>query len=221
MMKKNRLLIVMMLFIAVVSFVLTGCETGTRYDKNTSIKTAPKHDAKSGLVNHDDIEALLEDEGELEDEMVDERSWIDIDSDVEAPEEVEDVDIDEVAESYLNSVVVHNGLDVVKIREGRHEGYVRLVFDVYAHGKPAQRVGQYEAYYVPSKQDIVVTLYGYEKFSAPLPSFPHNSVIEQIYFEQYPANKGFKFHIKLREEAKVRIFDLENPARLVFDIKPI
>jgi len=215
-MQKNRLLIVMILFLTAFSTVFFGgCETGTRYDKNTSIKTVPKHEAPSGLVERDDIEALLDEEGEMEDEMVDQQSWIDIDTDVD---EVEDVD--EVVSSFSNSIV-KNSLDVIKIREGKHDGYLRLVFDIYANGKPAKKVGQYDAKYIRSQRDIVVILHGYQKFSAPLPSFPHNSVIEQIYFEQYPANQGFKFHIKLREEAKVRIFDLENPARLVFDIKPI
>lgn len=219
MMRKDRLWMGIGLFWVAFSMTfLTGCETGTRYDKNTSIKTAPKHDAQSGLVNHDEIEALLEDEGELEDEAVDQRSWIDIDGDVEGAEEVEDV-AEEV--SACSNSVVKESLDVVKVREGRHEEYVRLVFDIYANGKPAPKVGRYEANYIPSKRDIVVTLHGYQKFSAPLPSFSHKSVIEQIYFDQYPANKGFKFHIKLREDAKVRIFALENPARLVFDIKPI
>jgi len=215
-MQKNRLLMVMMLFLVVFSTAFFGgCETGTRYDKNTSIKTPPKQEAQSGLVNREDIEALLDEEGEIEDELVDQRSWIDVDTDVD---EVEDVD--EVVSSFSNSVVT-NSLDVIKIREGKHEGYLRLVFDIYANGKLAKKVGQYDAKYIRSKKDIVVILHGYQKFSAPLPSFPHNSVIEQIYFEQYPAKQGFKFHIKLREDAKVRIFDLENPARLVFDIKPI
>jgi hypothetical protein len=215
-MQKNRLLIVMMLFLTAFSTAFFGgCETGTRYDKNETIKKIPKHEAQSGLVERDDIEALLDEEGEIEDEIVEQRSWIDVDTDVD---EVEDVE--EVVSSFSNSVVT-NRLDVMKIREGRHEAYLRLVFDVYANGQAAKKVGQYDAKYIRSQRDIVVILHGYQKFSAPLPSFSHNSVIEQIYFEQYPANQGFKFHIKLREEAKVRIFDLDNPARLVFDIKAI
>jgi len=208
MMQKNRLLTVMMLFLVVFSTAfLGGCETGTRYDKNETIKKIPKHETQSGLVERDDIEALLDDEGEIEDEIVEQRSWIDVETDVD---EVEDVA--EVVSS--SNRAVKSSLDVIKIREGRHESYLRLVFDVYANGKTAKKVGQYDAKYIRSQRDIVVILHGYQKFSAPLPSFPHNSVIEQIYFEQYPANQGFKFHI-------VRIFDLENPARLVFDIKPI
>jgi len=212
-MKKNILLVVMLSFL--------GCETGTRYDKNESIKTLPKHELHSGLVERKDIEALLDDDKEeifddteeMIDEQVETRSWIDT-------EAVKSKDVDEWVSSFSDSVV-KNRLDVIKIREGRHEGYLRLVFDVYDKGKSAKTVGHYDAKYVSSRKDISVILHGYQKFSAPLPSFPHDSTIEQIYFEQYPENKGFKFHIKLREHAKVKIFDLKNPARLVFDIKPI
>jgi len=214
-MKKNRLLIGLMFFLMAFSTAFFGgCETGTRYDKNTSIKTPPKQEAQSGLVNREDIEALLDDE-EIEEEVVAQRSWIDIERDADQAE-----DVDEVVSSFSNGVV-EKSLDVVKVREGRHEGYLRLVFDIYSNGKSAKKVGQYDAKYIRTQKDIVVTLHGYQKFSAPLPSFPHDSTIEQIYFEQYPANKGFKFHIKLREESKVRIFNLEKPARLVFDIKSI
>jgi len=216
-MKKNILLAVMVSFM--VSFF--GCETGTRYDKNESIKTLPKHELHSGLVERKDIEALLDDDKEeifddteeMIDEQVESRSWIDT-------EAVKSKDVDEWVSSFSDTVV-KNRLDVIKIREGRHEGYLRLVFDVYENSKSAKTVGHYDAKYISSQKDISVILYGYQKFSAPLPSFPLSSSIEQIYFEQYPTNQGFKFHIKLREKANVKIFELKNPARLIFDIKPI
>ena len=202
-MKKNIVLIILMVF-------FLGCETGTRYDKNASIKTPPKTELPSGMVDRADIEALLDDK-EDRNPFKNERSYIDRDEIVESPTEV----------SSFSDAVVQNGLDVVRIREGKHEGYIRLVFDMYDGSKPAKTVGRYDAKYDSAKKDISVILHGYQNFSAPLPSFPYYSVIEQIHFDQYPKNKGFKFHIKLRENAKVKIFTLPNPARLIFDIKPI
>jgi hypothetical protein len=197
-MKKNISLIILLVF-------FIGCETGTRYDKNATTQTLPKKELLSGLVDRDDIEALLDDKGEVEgNPYYDERDSV-------VPERIE--------EEFV--AVVSNGLDVKQIREGKHEGYIRLVFDVYNDAQAAKDVGHYDAKYHKSKKDISVILHGYRKFSASLPSFPHYSVIEQIHFDQYPDDSGFKFHIKLRENAKVRIFDLKNPARIVFDIKPI
>jgi len=208
-MKKNILLMLLMFFFM---FTFIGCETGTRYDKNETIKKAPQHEPKSGLVSRSDIDDLVKDT-DLEEEFVPHSSWIDV-------EESSPKEIAEEVSSFSNGVLKNN-LDVIKIREGRHDGYLRLVFDVYEDGYTSRTVGRYDAKYIRSRKDIVVILHGYQKFTAPLPSFPHDSTIEQIYFEQYPTNQGFKFHIKLREDAKVRIFDLKNPARLVFDIKAI
>jgi hypothetical protein len=206
-MKKN------MLFLVLIVFFL-GCETGTRYDKNATTQTVPKYETPSGLVERDDIEALLDDKEVDRERDYDDRTWID-----EEVREVKD-EVEEGVSSFSNTVV-KNGLDVLKIREGKHDGYIRLVFDVYDNGKPAKTIGRYDAKYTSSNKDITVVLHGYQKFSAPLPSFPYYSVIEQIHFDQYPKNSGFKFHIKLRENAKVKIFELKNPARLVFDIKAI
>ena len=202
-MKKNMLLIILL-------FLFMGCETGTRYDKNATTQKVLKHEAQSGLINHDDIEALLDDKELEEDSYYDDKDFI-VEEEIELEEEV----------NIFSNAIVTSGLDIKKVREGKHEGYIRLVFDVYKESSPAKIAGHYDASYNKSKKDISVVLHGYENFSAPLPSFPYYSIIEQIHFDQYPEDKGFKFHIKLRENAKVRIFDLKNPARIVFDIKAI
>ena len=201
------------ILLLLVMFSFISCETGTRYDKNATTQKAPKAVVQSGLVDRDDIEALLEDESEIDKSFDDEKEWIDPNLQEES-----------LYQEELNSFSSSNRgttLDVSKIREGKHEGYLRLVFDVVDKTNAAKSVGQYDAKYRSSKKDIAVILYGYQNFSAPLPSFPYTSLIEQIYFEQYPKEKGFKFHIKLRQKAEVKIFDLKNPARLVFDIKAI
>jgi hypothetical protein len=42
-----------------------------------------------------------------------------------------------------------------------------------------------------------------------------------MYFENYPDEDAYKFHIQLREDATVKVFDMENPAKLVVDIAPL
>lgn len=206
-MKKNILLMLFMAF-------FVGCETGTRYDKNVTIKTPPKHVSQSGLVNRNDIEALLDDKEVQGDPYYDARAsdeYVVLDDETNVEEDVE----------VFSSAAKTDGLDVRKIREGKHEGYIRLVFDIYDNAKVASNVGHYDAKHSKRKKDIAVTLHGYRKFSASLPSFPDYSVIDKIYFDQYSDDSRFKFHIRLRENAEVKIFDLKNPARIVFDIKPI
>lgn len=198
--------------LTVLMVLFLGCETGVRYDENRSKQKVPKYHTPSGLVSHNDIEALLR---EREEEFVDYDS-----EDYEKKDYIEE-DVVKARRASFSSATVGDGLDVRKIREGRHDGYIRLVFDVYNATGAAEIVGRYDAKYNNAQKDITVILHGYQKISAPLPSFSHDSLIEQIYFEQYPASGGFKFHIKLRENASVKIFNLKNPARIVFDIKSI
>lgn len=206
-MKKNILLLFSMLF-------LVACETGTRYDKNATVQKVPKEETLSGVVKHNDFESLLGDEAADEEPLDDVKAWIDPEVKAELDEDKEEV------HSFSNREVVE-GLEVRAIRTGKHDGYMRLVLDIYNHQNIAKEVGHYDANYYPSRDEISVTLHDYQKFSASFPSFSRDAIIESIHFDQYPKDRGFKFHIKLRQNAKVKIFALKNPARLVLDIKAI
>jgi len=209
-MKTNILFLMLLL-------LFSGCETGEIYDKNETSKEAVLTDRTSNLVERD-IDALVHD-GEVVDENSDslivdsvpEKSYIEDDEYVEEPK----------GKTESESVEVDNKLDVHKIRVGQHNGYTRLVLDIYKNSQKATSVGSYSAKYYANRDEIVVTLNGYSTFSASLPSFPLNSVIKQIVFSDHKSENGYRFSIKLRQEAKVRIFDLKNPARLAFDIKPL
>jgi hypothetical protein len=206
-MKKNILLIILVAF-------FVGCETGIPYEQNTTKQKAPNHRPLNDSIERDSINILLDDNEVIGDSLYEDEDRVLTDVREEESEIEKDIN------SYSSGVIT-DGLDVRKIREGKHKGYIRLVFDVYDDTKAAKTVGRYDAKHSNSKKDISVILHGYRKFSALLPSFPHYSIIEQIHFDQYPENSGFKFHIKLRENATVKIFDLKNPARIVFDIKAI
>jgi len=211
MMKKNILLLLFML-------LFVACETGTKYDRNETIDTRLSKEPKSGLVDRN-IDALVE-----EDNIVERREAFDDDlhpihfANDGFEERTQE---DEISTDTFGGGEVTDGLDVKKIRVGRHDDYVRLVFDIYDENEAAQTVGNYEAKYNRANNDIAVVLNGYRKFSAALPSFSASSPIEKIYFERYEDDSAYKFHIQLKGDSKVRIFALESPARLVFDIKPI
>lgn len=109
-----------------------------------------------------------------------------------------------------------DGLDISKIRQSQHGDMLRLVFD--SKGASNHKVGSYSFIYYPDKYLITATIGGYRHFSASLPTFSTNSVVEKMYMDEYLDDSGYKFHIKLREDAKVKVFNLENPARIVVDI---
>lgn len=199
MMQKNIFLLSVVLF-------LIGCETGTRYERNATKTTLEQDEPKSGLINRQ-IEILVNDEELDNDEITPRHSYIE-------PSQ-------HYRETSPRTTPTNLNLNVKHIRKGKHDGYVRLVFDIYNSENAAAQKALYKAQYNQNRDDIVVLLQGYRKFSASLPSFSHESVIEQIYFEEYSTVQGYKLHIKLRQDAKVRIFDLKSPARIIFDIKPI
>lgn len=203
----------------IITLLFLGCETGTRYDKNATIKEV-NIEPSSVLVKRtsdNDIEGLLRDRREPSTEVFDD----DLHPIVMKEDEIFLTEENQEANINFTGGQIQDGLEVKSIREGRHEDYIRLVFDVYDGSQSAYAVGDYKANYNPNSNNITVVLNGYRKFTASLPSFSYNSEIEQIYFDKYLDDSGYKFHIKLRDNAKVRVFDLKNPARLVFDIKAI
>ena len=194
-------------------FFLVACETGTKYKKNVVSSTSDNSTESSSIVDLIDGKEPVEEE----------RSYFNADAHLEVDEE----ETSYVSQQFVGGVI-SDGLNVKSIRKGRHSNYERLVFDIQtwsAYGsmeeKKVNTVGAYNATYNPSKKLITVVLNGYRSFTAPFPTFSRESVIENIYFEQYKDDSGYKFHIKLKESTEVKVFDLKNPARMVFDIKSI
>lgn len=205
-MKKNILLITFMLFVL-------ACETGKSGDKNV-IKQKSSQSESYGAGMDEKLEYLFDNKEMSGDPYYVEKDSIAQKTMKEKLKTKEHVD-------FFSSAVITHGLELRKVREGEHKGYIRLVFDVYNDAKPATIVGHYDVKYSHSRKNIAINLHGYQKFTAPLPFFSPDSLIEQIYFDQNQDSSGLKFHIKLRRDAKVKVFDLKNPARIVFDIKAI
>jgi len=112
-----------------------------------------------------------------------------------------------------------DGLDLFRIRESQQDNKLRLVFD--SKGSSTNKVGSYSFIYYPDKYLITAIIGGYRKFSAKLPHFSSSSIVEKIYMDEYLDDSGYKFNIKLRDDANVKVFNLENPARIVVDISSI
>jgi hypothetical protein len=198
------------IIVVALLLLLTACETGTKYDRNNTLNV--NQELPSGLVDRKEkIEHLLNED--------DDRELARFDEEIHNRILEEDSTVD--LKTTFSGGTIQDGLEVKEIRQGRHEGYTRLVFDVYANEKQAYSVGNYNVQYHVHHDNIEVVINGYRKFSATMPNFSQSSGIEKIYLGTYLDDSGFKFHIKLQNKAKVRVFDLKQPARLVIDIKPI
>ncbi|SFV56905.1 hypothetical protein MNB_SV-12-180 [hydrothermal vent metagenome] len=131
----------------------------------------------------------------------------------------------ESLDSNFSSETREDGLDIGTIRVSEKKDSVRLVFDNYRWnltseylGEKVDTVGSYNFDYSPEKLLITATLDGYSAFSAQLPKFNKDSIVEEIYFDESLDNNGYKFYIKLRYDSEVKVFSLKNPARIVVDI---
>lgn len=116
-------------------------------------------------------------------------------------------------------------LDIGKIRISEDKDSIRLVFDIYKWnhtndylGKKSTSVGSYDFDYSAEKSLITAIVKDYRGFSAKLPKFNKNSIVEEIYMDEHFDDSGYKFHIKLRYDAEVKVFSLKNPGRIVVDI---
>jgi hypothetical protein len=131
----------------------------------------------------------------------------------------------ETFEEKFSGGTISDGLDIGTIRVSYKRNSVRLVFDSYQWnqtseylGEKVDKAGSYNFNYDPDKLLITATVNGYSGFSAKLPKFSANSIVEKIYLDEYLDDSGYKFYIKLRYDSNVKVFDLNNPGRIVIDI---
>jgi len=212
--------------------IFTACETGVKYeDEKSNVKVSSHHAIKNLIERDESATAMVE------------RSYIEPyeqrikESYEEAPlarkipkkelfiEESENENLRNESLQYFKGGIVSDGLNVKAVRVGKHKTYTRLVFDIDkwidsdVHGGKVKEVGSYGVEYNTNNNTIVVVMDGYRGFSAKLPTFSRNSIIEKIFFNNYLDDSGFKFTIKLRENSTLKVYDYKNPARLIMDIK--
>jgi hypothetical protein len=125
-----------------------------------------------------------------------------------------------------------NGLDIGLVRLGQSSHYTRLIFDSYKWEGyaqlPVEKVndsGTYIFTYEPKNKRIVGILDGYQAFSALVGDhtdlYEGNTMIKTIHIDEYLDKSGFKFTIELKQDAKIRVYELHNPARIIIDLAPL
>ena len=204
--------------------LFTACETGTRYDSNSS-------NQESGIVDRIDKDEIYDpthsesyyiDQGEdnyAEEIASANRELSDV-SNRNIPEEIEEpVESPKLSSQHFEGGTVSDGLNIKTVRKAEHDSYIRLVFDSDGVNSKVAKVGSYKVDYEPSKKRVSIVLSGYRAFSAKFPTFSNSSIVEKIDFAKYLDDSGYKLYINLRETTKIKVFALESPARLVIDVK--
>ena len=124
---------------------------------------------------------------------------------------------------------IADGLDVKNVRWGKHDGFERLVFDIYKWGGPTKPEGIIPNDYPGSFELIFqnelilyLRLNGYRAFSADPPDLYDSKLLEKAELqisEETADDSGYDFLIKLKQPVKLEVFELDSPARIVLDFK--
>ncbi len=128
---------------------------------------------------------------------------------------------------YFSGGKITDGLDVKSIRWHKHDGYERLVFDIYKWdgvfgNNPYEKTNEVGVYQIGKENADVLSLdgelSGYRSFSAKKPYLKNSKIIKdmEIYSDD---ESGFLFSFSLKKPASYKVFTLKNPARIIIDIK--
>jgi len=214
-----------------ILLMYTACETGTKYEKNTTVeiekvKVKEDHSIRDLVEGSSSAETLVKKSYIEEKETKIDTSIAhkyDPENPLNGDSFVENTYIEEktpTKEASFRGGDTTDGLNVKSIRVGYHDTYTRLVFDIEQDGEKAKKVGAYNVDYNAQTGIASVTLNGYRGFSAKIPTFSSKSVVEKINLDKNIDDSNLQFSIKLRNSATVKAYDYKNPARLIIDIKP-
>lgn len=128
----------------------------------------------------------------------------------------------------LSGGTISDGLDLSHIRIGEHTGYTRIVFDVQyweGHGAPkagtpSDNVGHYK-FTLEQNHTIEIEFSGFRSSSAKDVTVSGHSRVQSIKMlkgEAYGDDSAVFYKIRLRGPAKLKVFHLYSPARVVLDI---
>ena len=126
----------------------------------------------------------------------------------------------------LSGGSISDGLDLSNIRVGEHRGYTRIVFDVKyweGYGAPkagtsSDNVGHYK-FTLNENHTIEVEFSGYRSNSAKdITGQGVVQSIERLKGEAYGDDSSLFYQIILRHPAKLKVFHLYDPARIILDI---
>ncbi len=137
-----------------------------------------------------------------------------------------------ISHGYKSSGYFHGGkvaesLDVRAVRWHKHEGYERVVLDVYTwHGvfddTPYQKTSKTGLYQIGKEKKNSLHLdgeiMGYRAFSARIPSFTKSKFVSKMQVIPNEENSFF-FTLTLKKPVSYKVFTLKRPSRIIIDLK--
>ena len=119
-----------------------------------------------------------------------------------------------------------SGRNIKTLRVSEGIDRTRIVFDCYvSNQEKASSVGNYTFNYAKKQKRITLLFSNYHAFSAlgesKVRTFSKASIIKKIYLTKSIHPSSFQCQIDLNKDAKVKVFDIKEPGRIVIDISPL
>jgi len=103
--------------------------------------------------------------------------------------------------------------EVTSVRWSQHDGFERLVLDIYAYSEGNFKIGED----AKNNTKLHGFLTGYRFFTPAIPSFASSSIVKNM--EVYTEGKnGYSFTLFLNRPTDYKVFALKSPDRIVIDI---
>ena len=102
----------------------------------------------------------------------------------------------------------------------RDNGSERLVFDLYSGDEKMAVPAGYEVVDEARDQKFDIVLSGYKTVETKIPDFEESAIIREIIITENTDNGSLNVEIKLKSSPSYKVFEVENPGRLVVDFVP-
>lgn len=119
-----------------------------------------------------------------------------------------------------------DGIDIGKIRWSKQDGYERIVLDMheFTYGDPGDVVDivcYYEIVYYEGSNKSIISLFGARGIGGEIPDLSNSALISSIEKNYPPSDSEVEVIMKYKKPVELRIFELNNPGRIVIDIREV
>jgi len=103
----------------------------------------------------------------------------------------------------------------------RNNGNERLVFDLYNGEEKVSKPDNYKVIDEARDNAFDILLIDYENIETSLPELTQSKIIKEIIISNDKENEGVNIKLLLRNSPTYKVFEVENPGRLVIDFEPV
>jgi len=117
---------------------------------------------------------------------------------------------------------ISDGIEIKEIRYGKYDQYDRFVLDCFEFNSPSNLkssiVPFYNVRFDQNSNSAMFYLSGVRRISAPIEDFLKSELIQDVYSLPVYDDQAFAFILKFRAGTAIKVFEIENNARIVIDI---